>query len=54
MKACHIEYRINGQAGRTIVHAPTSVDGLLLWLETVPPSAAVKAIVRVLTCAEVA
>ena len=51
---CRIEYRLNGQPGHAVVEAEDSISALLKWLETIPPSAAVKAIVRVLTCAEVA
>ena len=46
---CRIDFRINGHSGHAVVHAPSSIDGLLKWLETVPQTAAVKAIVRVLT-----
>jgi hypothetical protein len=45
---CQIEYSLNGQRGRVEVEAPTSIDGLLQWLATVPQTSAVKAIVRVL------
>jgi hypothetical protein len=49
---CHIEFNVNGIRGQAVVEAEDSVAGLLLWLETLPQSAAVKAIVRVLLPAE--
>ena len=44
---CQIEYCLNGQRGKVIVNAPSSIDGLLMWLDTVPQNAGIKAIVKV-------
>jgi hypothetical protein len=45
---CHIEYRLNGMPGHVMVDAEDSISALLTWLETIPQTSAVKAIVRVL------
>ena len=45
---CTIDYRIDGQPGHVVIEADSGIDPLLMWLETLQPSAGVKAIVRVL------
>ena len=45
---CHIDYNLNGTRGHVQVEAEDSVAALLRWLESVPQTSAVKAIVRVL------
>jgi hypothetical protein len=48
MKRCQIDFNIDGQKGHAVVTAPTSIDGLLLWLATIPQTSKVKALVKVL------
>jgi len=45
---CRLDYTVEGTRGHAVVIAPTSIAALLLWLETLPESVAVKVIVRVL------
>jgi len=45
---CRLDYTVDGSRGHAVVIAPTSIAALLLWLETLPESVAVKVIVRVL------
>ncbi len=45
---CRVTLSLNGVRSNTTVRAPSSIDALLLVLETVPESTAVKAIVKVL------
>ncbi len=44
---CHITMTVAGKRSQSVVHATSSIAALLLVLESVPESAAVKAIVRV-------
>ncbi len=44
---CHITMNIAGVRTQSVVHAASSIAALLLVLESVPESAPVKAIVRV-------
>jgi len=53
MVKCQIDYVVDGSRGQAVVIAPTSIDALLLSLETLPESVAVKVIVRALKPAEV-
>lgn len=48
LKRCQIDYSINGTKAHTVIYAPSSIDALLRLLETLPPTVAVKALVRVL------
>jgi len=50
---CQIDYIVEGTRGQAVVIAPTSIDAVLLWLETLPESVAVKVIVRAVKPAEV-
>jgi hypothetical protein len=50
---CSIEYSLDGCKGHVRVEAEDSIAALLTWLETVPPTAGIKAIVRVLLPVEV-
>ncbi len=44
---CKVQLSLNGVRSQSVVHATSSIAALLLVLESVPESAAVKAIVRV-------
>ncbi len=49
---CHISYSLDGTRGHVVIReCKSSCDGLLQWLDTVPPTAAVKAVVRALVIA---
>lgn len=50
---CRIDYTVDGSYGHAVVIAPTSIDAVLLWLETLPESVAVKLIVRAVKPAEI-
>ena len=52
MKTCRIDFNLNGMPGHVTIDAEDSTTALLQWLQTVPRSAAIKAIVRVLLPAE--
>ena len=51
---CQIEYSLDGCKGHVQIEAKDSISALLQWLESVPQTAAVKAIVRVLLPVEIA